>query len=113
MYKLKENIDWLEVKNALTDMWFDEKGNIINDELKFGFLFQKVELPVIYWNYCTIDNDYFKIQSFSTYLRIAKYNDVHSESLIVCISEHDIIKSVAEFNEKCALFFGFYLKEVD
>ena len=37
-YRLKEGVDWLEVKDALINMWFDEKGNPINSDLKFNSL---------------------------------------------------------------------------
>jgi len=48
-----------------------------------------------------------KYQTFSTYTKVTLLNEVRSESIVVCISEKDIIKTSKEFNEKFSDIFGF------
>ena len=120
-YRLKEGVDWLEVKDALINMWFDEKGNPINSDLKFNSLFEAVELPVVelkesdtidgreingrgllMWK--VVDGDY---SAWGVELEHERYGI----SAKAYIGESELIKSIEDFNNRAAMLFGFYLKE--
>ena len=107
MYKLKEGITWEDVEESIG----------IFGNYEFNDLFEKVDLPVVKlkedilkvgdYN-VTVTKEYYG-RYWSIYLRQSKEDIMYQ----VCLGEMCILKSIEEFNEKCALLFGFYLKEAE
>lgn len=108
MYKLKEETEWEDVK------WIYKHANF-----RFDDYFEEVDLPVI-----GLKEQSFEILGKKAEINYTEnYNKSYSGwsigiyddfglSVEIYVGETDVIKSVEDFNEKCALLFGFYLKEV-
>lgn len=117
MYKLKEGIDWENVKPLLNNGGYSQDKITIK---KFNDYFEKIELPKVKLekkenkfaehDYGIIKEEYsFDEENYFTW-KITGFTEL-GISLMVEIGEKEYIKSVQEFNEKCSLLFGFELEE--
>lgn len=77
--------------------------------------FEPFELPVVelkpdFDSLSTIN--YYDDDGEKPYWKICKYQENSTAyTMIVCIGENELIKSIEDFNNRAAMLFGFYLKE--
>lgn len=69
-----------------------------------------VDLKPDFDTFSTIN--YYEGDGEKPYWKICKYQENSTAyTMIVCIGENELIKSIEDFNNRAAMLFGFYLKE--